>query len=159
MKLPGADRIWYQSRTDCRKPLLLVDVESSVCENYFGKYKDVMKTCLGFFLLLTWYLSIFVSSQLIWFERFYFSYVTFKTRIKIVGCFPPSTPCQVANVSEFYHTIMLRRWCTSYLLVLLLYIMSCILNSIELSCTILLFLFPVNVLFRVLLLLTQDVRW
>ena len=24
--------IWYQSRTDCRKPLLLVDVESSVCK-------------------------------------------------------------------------------------------------------------------------------
>jgi hypothetical protein len=32
----GPDRFWYQSRTIYRKPLLLVDVESSVYENYLN---------------------------------------------------------------------------------------------------------------------------
>jgi hypothetical protein len=37
----GPDRLWYQSRTVCRKTLLLVDVESSVCENYFKAKKNI----------------------------------------------------------------------------------------------------------------------
>jgi hypothetical protein len=35
----GPHRVWYQSRIVCRKTLLLVDVESSVCENYFKAKK------------------------------------------------------------------------------------------------------------------------
>ena len=38
----GVHRFWYQSRTACRKTLLLVDVESSVCENYL-KAKSICK--------------------------------------------------------------------------------------------------------------------
>jgi hypothetical protein len=40
----GPHRFWYQSRTVCRKTLLLVGVESSVCENYFKAKKISVKT-------------------------------------------------------------------------------------------------------------------
>ena len=46
-----ATSFWYQSSTACRKPLLLVDVEFSSCENYI-KPKMSYENFLGFFLLL-----------------------------------------------------------------------------------------------------------
>ena len=59
MKLPGCRQIWYQSRTDCRTPLLLVDVESSVCKIIWKATNYLQKLWIGFFLLLTWYRSNF----------------------------------------------------------------------------------------------------
>ena len=59
MKLPGCRQKWYQSRTDCRKPLLLVDVESSVCKIIWKATNYLRKLWVGFFLLLTWYRSKF----------------------------------------------------------------------------------------------------
>jgi hypothetical protein len=63
----GTHRLWYQSRTVCRKTLLLVDVESSVCENYLTK-KILTKIWVGFFLLLIWHRSNSESPylELIW---------------------------------------------------------------------------------------------
>ena len=38
---PGSRQLWYQSRTACRKPLPLVDVESSGYENYLKEQNDL----------------------------------------------------------------------------------------------------------------------
>ena len=142
---------WSQSRTACRKPLLLVDVESSFGENYF----KIEGSCENFLrILFTPYLvSLYLWNHLTYFDfkGFTTHLLNFKTRIKIVGCFLPITPCQVANVSEFYPITMLRNWSTSSLSVLFFYIISCILNPFGLSCTIPLFLPPMNVLIMVLL--------
>ena len=40
----GSRQLWYQSRTVCRKPFLLVEVESSVCENYLEDKNLFVKT-------------------------------------------------------------------------------------------------------------------
>ena len=95
MKLPGRRQIWYQSRTDCRKPLLLVDVESSVCKIIWKATNYLRKLWLGFFLLLTWYRSNF------WVTLPCFDLKVYKTsRFSGLGS-TFSTPCQVAIASEF----------------------------------------------------------
>ena len=48
----GVTDFWYQSRTICRKPLLLVDVESSVCENYFKEEKYLRNSSMLLLLLI-----------------------------------------------------------------------------------------------------------
>ena len=74
----GALQSWYQSRTDCRKPLLLADVESSVCENYFETYKLFMKTLSRLLLLLTWYRSDSESPYLVLISKVLLSLLVFQ---------------------------------------------------------------------------------
>ena len=95
MKLPGCRQIWYQSRTDCRKPLLLVDVESSVCKVIWKATNYLRKLWLGFFLLLTWYRSNF------WVTLPCFDLKVYKTpRFSGLGS-TGGTTFQVTTASEF----------------------------------------------------------
>jgi hypothetical protein len=59
----GPHRFWYQSRTVCRKPLLLVVVESSACENYLKAKNELQNVGKVSFYSLS--LSILVLSFLI----------------------------------------------------------------------------------------------
>ena len=69
LDLPSPDPLgvidsWYQSRTVCRKPLLLVDVESSACKNYF-KYEKYLRNSNMLLLLLTQFPSNSLSYYLV----------------------------------------------------------------------------------------------
>jgi hypothetical protein len=66
----GPHRFWYQSRTVCRKPLLLVVVESSVYENYLKAKSELQNVGKVSFYSLS--LSILVLNFLIlscWFRK------------------------------------------------------------------------------------------
>ena len=98
----GALQSWYQSRTDCRKPLLLADVEFSVCKTILKPTNYLRKFWVGFFLLLTWYRSNSESSYLVLFAKVLLSCLLLQTfRFSGLGS-TSSTPCQVAMSQNVY---------------------------------------------------------
>ena len=83
----GSDRSWYQSSTACRKPLAW-SMLSLVCVKTIWKIQGSCEKFLR--ILFTPYLvSFYLWSHLICFDLKGFAtpLLTFKTRIKIVGCF------------------------------------------------------------------------